>query len=89
MGERVYERMFRFEFRFPGCPEPLVVRVWAAPDAQKGFVRMVLEPLALRWPSLDTMTIAQKLADELRHTVNAVEVLEPSGDGALAYNDWP
>ncbi len=85
-GERIYERMFRFEFEY-NC-DNVVIRIWAKVDLKRDLLRRLITA-TVQDNSLDELEIVTRIANALPELVNAVEMLDAKGEGALAYNQWP
>lgn len=85
---RVYELMRRVSVG------PLTIRLWIdGDDGPCEFCEETADELALCASTLadsedDPMVLAEKLANTLRG-LNAVEVVDESGNGGLVYPDWP
>jgi len=85
---RVYELMRKVTVG------PLTIRLWI--DADDGACEMCEENAdeiamcasALADAEDDSMILAEKIANTLRG-INAVEVLDESGNGGLVYPEWP
>jgi len=85
---RVYELMRKVTVG------PLTIRLWI--DADDGPCEMCEEnadEIAMCASVLadaedDSMVLAEKIANTLRG-INAVEVLDESGNGGLVYPEWP
>lgn len=84
---RVYELMRKVS------AGPLTIRLWIEADGPCEECEERADEIALCASTLadeddDPMILAEKLANTLRG-VNAVEVLDESGNGGLVYPEWP
>ena len=84
---RVYELMRRVEVG------PLTIRMWieadgVCPECEERADELALCARTLADEDDHPSLLAEKLADTLQG-LNAVEVLDESGDGGLVYPDWP
>lgn len=85
---RVYELMRRV------VVGPLTIRLWInADDGPYEFCEETADELAMCASTIadaedDPMLLAEKLANTLRG-LNAVEVVDESGNGGLVYPEWP
>jgi hypothetical protein len=85
---RVYEMMRRV------VVGPLTIRLWINADdgpcelCEEAADQIALCASALADEEDSPLILAEKLANTLRG-LNAVEVLDESGDGGLVYPEWP
>jgi hypothetical protein len=85
---RVYELMRRV------VVGPLTIRLWInADDEPCEYCEETADELAMCASTIadeedDPMLLAEKLANTLQG-LNAVEVLDDSGNGGLVYPEWP